>query len=67
MAATLIEPTVLAAAKETLYPDLDTDGGTYAVTETQFRRLAPYNTIRLTNWEPDLLGVGMPVLDEVYE
>lgn len=82
MAATLIEPAVLAAAKETLYPDLDTDTGTYAVTETQFttptwggweipaevrRRLAPFNTIRLTDGEPDLLGVGMPVLDEVYE
>jgi hypothetical protein len=75
MAATLTEPAVLAAAKDTLYPDLDTDTGTYAVTETQFttsnwggweipaevrHRLAPFNTIRLTDGEPDLLGVGMP-------
>jgi hypothetical protein len=78
MAATLTEPAVLAAAKDTLYPDLDTDTGTYAVTETQFttptwggweipaeirRRLAPYNTIRLTDGEPDLLGVGMPAAE----
>jgi hypothetical protein len=82
MAATLTEPAVLAAAKDTLYPDLDSNTGTYAVTETQFttsnwggweipaelrHRLAPCNTIRLTDGEPDLLGVGMPVLDEVYE
>jgi hypothetical protein len=78
MAATLTEPTVLAAAKDTLYPDLDTSPDHYAVTETQFtkpswggwkipddlrRRLAPYNTIRLTDGEPDLLGVGMPALE----
>lgn len=78
MAATLTEPTVLAAAKETLYPDLDTSPDHYAVTETQFtkptwggweipddlrRRLAPYNTIRLADGEPDLLGVGMPALE----
>ncbi|UPV99972.1 hypothetical protein M0R88_15825 [Halorussus gelatinilyticus] len=78
MAATLTEPTVLAAAKDTLYPDLDTSTDHYAVTETQFtkptwggweipedlrRRLAPYNTIRLTDGEPDLLGVGMPALE----
>ncbi|MFC4452097.1 hypothetical protein [Halorussus aquaticus] len=75
MAATLTEPTVLAAAKETLYPNLDDSPDHYAVTETQFtksswgdweipdnlrRRLAPYNTIRLSDGEPDLLGVGMP-------
>ena len=78
MAATLTEPTVLAAAKDTLYPDLDTSTDHYAVTETQFtkptwggweipdelhRRLAPYNTIRLADGEPDLLGVGMPALE----
>ncbi|RLM53415.1 hypothetical protein DVK02_13035 [Halobellus sp. Atlit-31R] len=78
MAATLTEPTVLAAAKDTLYPDLDAGADQYAVTETQFtttswggweipddvrRRLAPYNTIRLTGGEPDLLGVGMPALE----
>ncbi|WP_246403613.1 hypothetical protein [Halobellus ruber] len=78
MAATLTEPAVLAAAKDTLYPDLDTDTGTYVVTETQFttptwggweipaevrRRLAPYNTIRLTDGETDLLGVGMPAAE----
>jgi hypothetical protein len=78
MAATLTEPNVLAAAKETLYPDLDTSPDHYAVTETQFtkptwggweipeelrHRLAPYNTIRLTDGEPDLLGVGMPALE----
>jgi hypothetical protein len=78
MAATLTEPTVLAAAKDTLYPGLDTSPDHYAVTETQFtkptwggweipddlrRRLAPYNTIRLADGEPDLLGVGMPALE----
>ncbi|WP_128478911.1 hypothetical protein [Halorussus pelagicus] len=78
MAATLTEPTVLAAAKDTLYPDLDTSTDHYAVTETQFTkrtwggweipgdlrsRLAPYNTIRLADGEPDLLGVGMPALE----
>ncbi len=78
MAATFTEPNVLAAAKDTLYPDLDTSTDHYAVTETQFtksswggweipddlrRRLAPFNTIRLTDGEPDLLGVGMPALE----
>jgi hypothetical protein len=78
MAATLTEPTVLAAAKDTLYPDLDTSIDQYVVTDTQFtqptwggweipddlrRRLAPYNTIRLADGEPDLLGVGMPALE----
>jgi hypothetical protein len=79
MAATLTEPTVLAAAKDTLYPDLnDNDTDRYAVTETQFtqstwggwtipealrQRLAPFNTIRLTDGEPDLLGVGMPATE----
>lgn len=65
---------MLAAAKETLYPDLNTNPNQYAVTETQFttatwgnweipddlrRRLKPYNTLRLASGEPDLLGVGM--------
>jgi len=69
MAVTLAEPTVLAAAKDTLYPDIDTSPDQYAVTETQFTqstwggwtipqalrdRLAPYNTIRLSAGEPDL-------------
>lgn len=36
MAATLAEPVVLAAAKETLYPDLNTNSDQYVVTETQF-------------------------------
>ena len=78
MAVTLAEPTVLAAAKDTLYPDIDTSPDQYAVTETQFTqstwggwtipqalrdRLAPYNTIRLTDGEPDLLGVGMPAVE----
>ncbi|WP_049908387.1 hypothetical protein [Halorubrum distributum] len=75
MAVTLAEPMVLAAAKDTLYPDEDTTADQYAVTETQFTQstwggwtvpdtirdcLAPYNTIRLIAGEPDLLGVGMP-------
>jgi hypothetical protein len=78
MAAKLTEPAVLAAAKDTFYPDLDIDTGTYAVTETQFttsiwdgwgipvevrRRLAPVNIIRLTDGEPDLVGVGLSALD----
>ncbi len=78
MAATLTEPTVLAAAKDTLYPNLNDSQDHYAVTETQFtksswggweippdlrQRLAPYNTIRLADGEPDLLGVGMPALE----
>jgi hypothetical protein len=78
MDASLAEPVVLAAAKDTLYPNLNTSSDHYAVTETQFtiptwgglkitddlhRRLAPYNTIRLTSGEPDLLAVGMPALE----
>jgi len=78
MSATLPEPTVLAAAKDALYPDLNTRTDQYAVTETQFttkkwgdweipkdlrRRLAPYNSIRLADGEPDLLGIGMPALE----
>jgi len=78
MAVSLAEPTVLAAAKDTLYPDIDTSPDQYAVTETQFTqstwggwtipqalrdRLAPYNTIRLAAGEPDLLGVGMPATE----
>lgn len=78
MAAVLPEPVVLAAAKDVLYPDLDNTSNQYAVTETQFTqskwgdwqipsevhaRLAPYNTIRLAEGEPDLLGVGMPQIE----
>jgi hypothetical protein len=78
MAATLPEPAVLAAAKDSLYPNLHSNTTQYAVTETQFtkpswgdwkipaevrERLSPYNTIRLTDGEPDLLGVGMPALE----
>ena len=78
MAVTLAEPAVLAAAKDTLYPDIDSSPDQYAVTETQFTqstwggwtipdalrdRLAPYNTIRLNAGEPDLLGVGRPATD----
>lgn len=77
MAAPLAEPAVLAAAKETLYPDLNTNPNQYAVTETQFttatwgnweipddlrRRLEPYNRLRLASGEPDLLGIGMPTV-----
>ena len=75
MAASLPEPAVLAAAKDTLYPDVDDEPDRYAVTETQFTRrewgeweipaairdrLAPFNVVRLASGEPDLLGVGMP-------
>jgi len=78
MGSPLTEPAVLAAAKDTLYPSLETRPDHYAVTETQFttptwggweipeevrHRLAPYNTIRLADGEPDLLGVGMPALE----
>ncbi|MFD1513474.1 hypothetical protein [Halomarina rubra] len=76
--AALAEPTVLAAAKDALYPDISNQPSHYAVTETQFTqtqwgswpipesvrdRLAPFNTIRLSSGEPDLLGVGMPSTD----
>jgi len=72
---TLAEPTVLAAAKDTLYPDLSSQPNQYAVTESQFtvdswgtwsipsdihERLKPFNSVQLTSGEPDLLGVGMP-------
>lgn len=78
MPVSLAEPTVLAAAKDTLYPDVATAPDQYAVTETQFtqstwggwtipqalrERLAPYNTLRLAAGEPDLLGVGMPATE----
>jgi hypothetical protein len=78
MAASLPEPTVLAAAKDTLYPTCEESRDQYTVTETQFtqstwgeweipadlhQRLAPYNTIPLTEGEPDLLGVGLPAGD----
>ena len=39
MAVTLAEPSVLAAAKDTLYPAIDTSPDQYAVTETQFIQL----------------------------
>lgn len=82
MTATLAEPAVLAAAKETLYPDLETATDKYTVTETQFtqstwggwsipeeirQRLSPYNTIHLAEGEPDLLGVGMPATEVLNE
>lgn len=82
MTATLAEPAVLAAAKETLYPDLSTSKDQYTVTETQFtqstwggwsipeevrQRLSPYNTIHLAEGEPDLLGVGMPDTEVLNE
>ncbi|WP_188876546.1 hypothetical protein [Halarchaeum grantii] len=72
---TLAEPTVLAAAKDALYPDVSERPDRYAVTETQFttaiwgsepisptihERLQPFNSVRLESGEPDLLGVGMP-------
>ena len=75
--STLAEPTVLAAAKDALYPDIDRSPA-YAVAETQFTvdrwgdweipgethdRLAPFNTIRLASGEPDLLGVGDPAVE----
>jgi hypothetical protein len=36
MAVTLAESTVLAAAKDALYPDIDAAPDQYTVTETQF-------------------------------
>jgi len=78
MTATLAEPAVLAAAKDTLYPDRESASAQYTVTETQFtqsnwggwsipdtirERLSPYNTIHLAGGEPDLLGVGMPATE----
>jgi hypothetical protein len=73
--STLAEPVVLAAAKDTLYPDLSSHPNRYAVTESQFtvdswgswsipdeihERLKPFNSVQLASGEPDLLGVGMP-------
>lgn len=75
MGTRLAEPVVLAAAKETLYPDVDDTEHTYTVTDTQFAtndwhgwqipddvrtRLQPMNPVRLESGEPDLLGVGTP-------
>lgn len=75
MAVSLAEPTVLAAAKDTPYPNIDASPDQYTITEAQFtqsrwgewtlpdtirHRLAPYNTLRLVVGEPDRLGVGMP-------
>jgi len=72
---TLAEPAVLAAAKDTLYPDLVDRPNQYAITESQFtvdswgswsipadihERLKPFNSVQLASGEPDLLGVGMP-------
>jgi len=72
---TLAEPTVLAAAKDALYPDVANRPDQYAVTETQFtttswgsepippeihERLRPFNSIPLNSGEPDLLGIGTP-------
>lgn len=80
MAATLAEPVVLAAAKDALYPTIQDQPHRYAVTDTQFavdawggwtipssvhNRLMPFNAIRLTSGEPDLLGVGMPETEDV--
>jgi hypothetical protein len=74
-AADLAEPTVLAHAKQRLFPDPDAPD-TYAVTDTQFateqwrrdRRvaaevreaLAPYNHVRIGSGYPDLVGVRPP-------
>jgi hypothetical protein len=72
---TLAEPAVLAAAKDTLYPDLSSHPNQYAITESQFtvdswgtwsipsdihERLKPFNSVQLASGEPALLGVGMP-------
>ncbi|MEF8894434.1 hypothetical protein [Halodesulfurarchaeum sp.] len=82
MTATLAEPAVLAAAKETLYPGQNTASEQYTVTETQFtqrtwggweipaeirERLSPFNTIHLAGGEPDLLGIGMPATEVLNE
>ena len=75
MAASLPEPVVLAAAKDALYPEIENRPRRYAVVDTQFTvdswggwavpasvrdRLMPFNAIRLSSGEPDLLGVGLP-------
>ena len=75
MAASLSEPVVLAAAKDALYPEIENRPRRYAVVDTQFTvdswggwavpasvrdRLMPFNAIRLSSGEPDLLGVGLP-------
>lgn len=75
---TLAEPVVLAAAKETLYPETAEQPEQYAVTETQFtvdewgdwrisegvrQRLAPFNSIQLSSGQPDLIGVGLPAVE----
>jgi hypothetical protein len=77
MAVTLAEQTVLAAAKDALYPDIDAAPDQYTVTETQFTqstwggwtspdalrdRLAPYNTIRLAAGDPIYLASAWPLL-----
>lgn len=82
MGTRLLEPAVLAAAKDALYPDLEERAGTYAVTETQFTRshwsdreipgeivdrLSPFNTIQLHSGEPDLLAVGRPATGVLAE
>ncbi|MFB6092251.1 MAG: hypothetical protein ABEK02_04480 [Haloquadratum sp.] len=81
MAAALPEPLVLAAAKDALYPGEGAESEQYTVTETQFtrdawgewqipaeirNRLAPFNSVRLSTGEPDLIGVGTPTV-EVFD
>jgi len=75
MGTRLAEPVVLAAAKTALYPDIENRPRRYAVTDTQFtldswgswsvpssvqEQLRPFNALRLSSGEPDLLGVGAP-------
>lgn len=71
-AASLPEPTVLAHAKQRLFPDPD-ERTAYAVVDTQFavenwlsgtaipspirERLAPFNHVRVGSGYPDLVGV----------
>lgn len=80
MALPMVEPVVLAAAKDALYPDIEDRAGRYTVTATQFsvgawggwdvspsihERLRPFNSIRLRSGEPELLSVGRPATDIV--
>jgi hypothetical protein len=75
MSVALPEPQVLAAAKEELYPDLADRSNAYAVTDNQFTvdqwgewqipeevrdTLQPFNIVRMSSGEPDLLAVGLP-------
>lgn len=76
--AALAEPTVLATAKDTLYPHAGPDETAYAVTDTQFTvdtwgsqpvpqsirdRLAPFNCVQFASGRPDLVGAGMPATE----